>query len=650
MTNAIEALLESCERRSQDVGLLTLRNHADKRQAYFYMREGKVYAIQVDGYIPPLTQRLNATGRVDPTMASDLNSAVRSAGGEDSLLLPFIISQRLIADEDDVAEVVRDFFLESAAEALSWENVKSSWKRDVAVNDYPIPPIEGGHLIRVVASRTTKFQQVAESFNSSAERVFSEVTVSASTNLAPGVELSPEEQAIFHATNGVYASLGDVMNSIGLTRVSVMKYSYALWHKGGLDVFVNGTNIRQDEANEDDGDLVLELEESEESQEEVESSVPGETGAAEQDVQPVYYDEPIDAMSSSTTIPVSPQTAFTPVEAQSTDPQDEESTPEREENFYSNEGINVIGSLGTLSSEDDELDLDGPLDGSAAFSLTDEDLQEFSMDSPEGDETGADVIITDVDDEWTPAFGNTEEVVNVSDDTPLQYQHAATPSESQTPDETLFQDESEFSEESEPHVVPAPESSPEEEEVSHTESDASEETPSPEEPEAAASSANEENTVQEAQAVGEESSDEQSSVSASEKVQESMENTTTAAAPTIQESNSLMEPSNNPASIFAEMQRLLDQARVSYEESERTLADIDSQIEANNQRASEVRQEEERLTAEIERLVTQRDSLSKQLESLEAEREILSTKRAEEEQKANEINQGLSSFRSMMGR
>lgn len=646
MTNAIEALLESCERRSQDVGLLTLRNHADKRQAYFYMREGKVYAIQVDGYVPPLTQRLNATGRVDPTMTSDLNSAVRSAGGEDSLLLPFIISQRLIADEDDVAEVVRDFFLESAAEALSWENVKSSWKRDVAVSDYPVPPIEGGHLIRVVASRTTKFQQVAEAFSSSAERVFSEVTVSASANIPPGVDLSPEEQAIFHATNGVYAPLGDVMNTIGLTRVSVMKYAYALWHKGGLDVFVNGTNIRQDDASEEDDDLVLELaDEAEENSGQEENGSPQDAPApVEQAAQQVYYDEPIDAMSSSTTIPASPQTVFSPVEAVAPL---EEVDPSREEAQVpvEGEGMIVTGSLGALEdSADDELDLDGPLDGSAAFSLTDQDLQEFSIHSPEESESSSDIVITDVDEEWVPAFGNTEEVVHVADDALMEYQHAATPSEandSHEEDESAVAEPVQNEDPQEeppalvdPNVEPAHDDSVSEEDSEATESENE--------------SVLEESPETSEQATDESTTEDSPTPSVVEEMQEYAENVVT--PPSDQEGSNSMTSSNNPANIFAEMQRLLDQARVAYEESEKALAGIDSQIEQNNQRASEIRQEEERLTAEIERLVEARNSLSEELKTLDTERESLNTKRAEEEQKAIEINQGLSSFRSMMGR
>lgn len=300
MATAIEALLEACERRSGEVGILTLRDQVNKNQALFYLNNGGVYAIEVDSYDPPVKTRLMRTGRVD--MEQDLDSAISSVGGEKTLQLPALIVQRQIADEHDVALITKDFFLEAASEALSWESVKVSWRKGFVYNEYPIPPLEGGKLVEIVASRSIKFQQVAETFQATPERVFEDVSVLASSTYTDSLN-KPEEEAIYLTTKDTHQKIGDLMVGLGLTRVSVMKYVYSLWHANAVDVYINGINIRPQEEDTED-ELTLDF-----MQPSAPSSDSASTPSQGIPVAPItpVVDEPIDSFSPSSAIPVNPE-------------------------------------------------------------------------------------------------------------------------------------------------------------------------------------------------------------------------------------------------------------------------------------------------------------------------------------------------------
>lgn len=257
MATAIEALLAACRDHADERGMLLLRNHPTKDEAYVYLDYGRVYAIQLNGDSyppPPYINRLLNTGQVDSR--TELESVITSAGGQDSLTLPNLLVQRQLMGIAAVREVAKDFFLDAAADFLSWEIVKPTWKPGFFV-DYPIPPVEGGKLVNIVHNRGRAFRDcVVEDFKAAPEEVFETLTLRA-VEPAPASFDSAEEQALYRLAQIDYIRLGTALSELGLTRVSVVKYANKLWREGVLDVFAHGTNVRQDGQEAEDESLSL---------------------------------------------------------------------------------------------------------------------------------------------------------------------------------------------------------------------------------------------------------------------------------------------------------------------------------------------------------------------------------------------------------
>ena len=241
MPTALFAVQEAARTHAQDTGLLTLRNHRSQggQLAFFYFREGKIYAIQVDGYEFSLAKRLLSTGHVSSKV--DMDNAIAAAGSAQSLSLPYVLAQRQLTSFEDLKSLIKDDFLAAAQVALSWENVKPSWSSRVSI-EYPLPSISIDKLTEVLEKRQEKLAEVSNELNTTADELLT-LTAQAKSEESRG---TPEEEVILRLSQSGYPSLEDLAEHAGLTTFGIIRHSYELWDKGLLDLYNKGRNIRGD--------------------------------------------------------------------------------------------------------------------------------------------------------------------------------------------------------------------------------------------------------------------------------------------------------------------------------------------------------------------------------------------------------------------
>src|SRR5450759_3646211 len=115
MNTVLEALRDAALNHSDSMGALHIRNRSRKK-AIFYLRDGALFAVEITGEVPPLVNRISwcIDSSVNQEDVSQISRVV------DPIELPFVLLQHQIMPERLLHPIVREFFLSTCEEVVSW--------------------------------------------------------------------------------------------------------------------------------------------------------------------------------------------------------------------------------------------------------------------------------------------------------------------------------------------------------------------------------------------------------------------------------------------------------------------------------------------------------------------------------------------------
>lgn len=257
MATAIQALLAECENRSQDKGVLRIRDNATKKWGEFYLYNGRVYYARTEDAPLRYIDRLLKTGR--PVDTARLENALAIAKGEESPSLPAVFLQHQIADDADVKEVLKDFFFQSSALIMDWQSVRTRWLRQPMNTSDVVMQIEGGRLVEGIAKRHERMRSMAEAVGVSFDQLFSDVYVSGREVVLSDEGLGYDEQAVKSLATQRSVNVNDLVTALGLTPYSALRATYRLWVEDHVDLFIGDRDLRDDDTDNEEEDLSFEL-------------------------------------------------------------------------------------------------------------------------------------------------------------------------------------------------------------------------------------------------------------------------------------------------------------------------------------------------------------------------------------------------------
>lgn len=135
-------------------GVIEVSDRAHKADARVYLYEGGVYAVDLDGYEPPVAARLDAAGRFD-----DLDPDERSMLGalpDPDAMAGAVAVERGWIPADALAQVHQEFVLAAAGAVLTLTRVRCRSRAGETTDRVCTLPLPVGSLVETVRLRTRR--------------------------------------------------------------------------------------------------------------------------------------------------------------------------------------------------------------------------------------------------------------------------------------------------------------------------------------------------------------------------------------------------------------------------------------------------------------------------------------------------------------
>lgn len=238
---ALKQMLADTEVTSS-VGAAKFTRSDKKTVGHVYLREGKVYAVDISSYTPNIMTRLVQNGYLNEEAVAKISRHF-GKGKENDPRLPEFCLDRHLVPEKAMATIQQDFFLEAFSYILSWTDVHADWRQGEVTDFYKIDRFELQKVIDLTDTREVFLDKVSKDFGVDKEN-FDKITFRKITE----PELDEETPLIYHQLLSVANGEWDVrstVNNFGLTYFRTVQSIHDLWTEKYINLFYEGYPIAE---------------------------------------------------------------------------------------------------------------------------------------------------------------------------------------------------------------------------------------------------------------------------------------------------------------------------------------------------------------------------------------------------------------------
>jgi hypothetical protein len=183
-----------------------------QRDGSVYLKNGKVYAAQLENFTPPIALRLMSSGVLTQEMFAELNS-----------LAPNEVSKAAIAkhliDKDTVEDVHRQMLFSTLTHMYEWRDAEWVWIKGNRTKDYTITPLETRLTISATDERLAQWFALVHNHNSVTQGS-AIVYPAEGWGDKVGQEATPEINSILQYVNGIN-SVAQIASACGFARFEI---------------------------------------------------------------------------------------------------------------------------------------------------------------------------------------------------------------------------------------------------------------------------------------------------------------------------------------------------------------------------------------------------------------------------------------------
>ena len=196
-------------------GCLCVTDESNTRSGRVYVRDRKIYAVHVDGFIPKIGQRLRTGNMLDEAaflaLTADCDGDVFAAATGEKAVLRGLISQEMLD------AVYRELMLSAIGAMFTWLGPRARFKR-ADTDHYVIPGVSVQAVIKAVGRRRDRWNEL---WSQMALGLVVESSVPVVVgNVPAGAVLPHEAMAVVAAADGT-RTLDEVAGECGLTRFEI---------------------------------------------------------------------------------------------------------------------------------------------------------------------------------------------------------------------------------------------------------------------------------------------------------------------------------------------------------------------------------------------------------------------------------------------
>jgi len=203
-----------------------------------FFRNELIYAVEVTNREIPIGKRVESGGLVDQ---DDLDGIFRRLGSKTS---PQIVDQLLISQlisEKNVNNYVKEHFIETLSDILSWDNSTGEWHPNVTTKDFVMPYVALDKIRAILANRASFRKDFAIAVRS----FFKDNEIDALTfvsNIKDASDYPAEIRAILRRANGEF-TVDAIAGDTGISHFAVFQSVISLWKKGLLTLRLGGIDL-----------------------------------------------------------------------------------------------------------------------------------------------------------------------------------------------------------------------------------------------------------------------------------------------------------------------------------------------------------------------------------------------------------------------
>lgn len=198
----------------QGTGCLYVADDDATRSGRVYFRDGKVYAVHVDGFMPQVGQRLRTGGMLSEEHYDAL--LAETHGNTYAANIGPMAVERGYITQDVLDAVSREILLSSIGAMFAWSQPKAKFKKNATTDQFNIPPVSVSAIVKAVTKRRDRWDELWNDIapNTTPESTYPVLSDSFDPHSEP---LSSEVAAVIAASTGA-ATLDTVAGVCGLTR------------------------------------------------------------------------------------------------------------------------------------------------------------------------------------------------------------------------------------------------------------------------------------------------------------------------------------------------------------------------------------------------------------------------------------------------
>jgi hypothetical protein len=203
-----------------------------------FFRNELIYAVEIANKEIPIGNRVETGGLVD---IDDLEAVFRKVGSKTS---PRIVDQLLVSQlisEKNINNYVKEHFIETLGEILSWDNSTGEWHPNTTTSDFTMPYVALDKIRAILENRATFRKEFATAVRS----FFRDTEIDNLTfvNTTKDITQFPAEiRAILRRADGEYTA-ETIAQDTGIGQFAVFQSAISLWKKGVLSLRLGGIDL-----------------------------------------------------------------------------------------------------------------------------------------------------------------------------------------------------------------------------------------------------------------------------------------------------------------------------------------------------------------------------------------------------------------------
>lgn len=237
----IDSLLDSGQLEKRE-GAIVLHRKAGRKTistGTIYLRDGFIYAVNIDTMPTPIARRVATSGVVDK---EDFEYVLRTAGSKENnpQIVDLLLEMQLVSNKV-IDSFVKEHFIAQISEILTWETVLGEWHTNVTTKAFVMPYVSFAKIREVISKRIAlrnEFDHLTARFFRSDEVPLLTFTLT-QKNLG---DKNQETIAVSKFCNN-QTNIGEIAQATGLTEYNVFQIILVLWKEGLLTIHLGGIQV-----------------------------------------------------------------------------------------------------------------------------------------------------------------------------------------------------------------------------------------------------------------------------------------------------------------------------------------------------------------------------------------------------------------------